>query len=238
MKENDNLSPRVRAMSPEQRAEYDRMTAGAYQLQMDLKALEDAPQIFGYARVSTPGQAREGNSLEDQIERLQAAGAAKVFTDTYTGTTTDRPELDKLLSVLRPGDTVVVTKLDRMARSTLQGLQLVQDLTERGITVNVLNMGTISNKPEDKVRLTMFLAIAEYERETIMQRTRAGKEIARRDPNWREGRKPTYSAEQLDHALDLLSDHSYSEVARMTGISKSTLHRARRSRAVLSASEE
>ena len=238
MKENDNLSPRVRAMSPEQRAEYDRMTAGAYQLQMDLKALEDAPQIFGYARVSTPGQAREGNSLEDQIERLQAAGAVKVFADTYTGTTTDRPELDKLLSVLRPGDTVVVTKLDRMARSTLQGLQLVQDLTERGITVNVLNMGTISNKPEDKVRLTMFLAIAEYERETIMQRTRAGKEIARRDPNWREGRKPTYSAEQLDHALDLLSDHSYSEVARMTGISKSTLHRARRSRAACVASEE
>ncbi len=238
MKENDNLSPRVRAMSPEQRAEYDRMTAGAYQLQMDLKALENAPQIFGYARVSTPGQAREGNSLEDQIERLQAAGAVKVFADTYTGTTTDRPELDKLLSVLRPGDTVVVTKLDRMARSTLQGLQLVQDLTERGITVNVLNMGTISNKPEDKVRLTMFLAIAEYERETIMQRTRAGKEIARRNPNWREGRKPTYSTEQLDHALDLLSDHSYSEVARMTGISKSTLHRARRSRAALSASEE
>ena len=123
-------------MSPEKQAEYDRLTQNCYQMQMDIAALEAEPQVYGYARVSTQGQARDGNSLADQTAALTAAGAVKVYSDAYTGWEKERPGLDELLSVLREGDTVVVTKLDRMARSTVNGLQLIQELTERGVTVN------------------------------------------------------------------------------------------------------
>ena len=231
MNENERKTG-PRPMSPEKQAEYDRLTRNCYQMQMNIAALEAEPQVYGYARVSTQGQARDGNSLADQTEALTAAGAVKVYSDAYTGWEKERPGLDELLSVLREGDTVVVTKLDRMARSTVNGLQLIQELTERGVTVNVLNIGPLSKKPEDKVRLTILLAFAEYERDMIMQRTRAGKEIARQRPGYHEGRKPKWTTEQLDHAITLLPTNSYRQIERMTGISKSTLIRAARARGI------
>ena len=97
--------------------------------------------IYGYARVSTRGQAKDGNSLEAQENVLRSAGAAKIYSDAFTGTRTHRPELDKLMAVMQAGDTMVVTKLDRIARSATQGIELVQKLLDRGITVHVLNMG-------------------------------------------------------------------------------------------------
>ena len=151
------------------------------QLSFDISGMMDpAPEatVYGYARVSTKKQAKDGNSLEVQEAALKAAGAQKIYSDTYTGTVTDRPELESLMGILKYGDTLVVTKLDRIARSTMQGLQLVQELVKKGVTVNVLNMGALSDKPEDALRLTMFLAFAQYERDMILQRTREGKEIA------------------------------------------------------------
>ena len=101
--------------------------------------------IYGYARVSTKGQAKDGNSLEAQEAELKKAGAEKIYTDAYTGTQTHRPELDKLIGVLQDGDTIVVTKLDRIARSLRQGIDLIDSLVEKGVAVNVMNMGKIDN---------------------------------------------------------------------------------------------
>ena len=231
---NDNEAKRQRAKL------YDELTKDYVQMELDLSGMMEDPEptIYGYARVSTKKQAKDGNSLEAQEAALKGAGAQKVYFDAYTGTVTDRPELERLMSVLKHGDTLVVTKLDRIARSTMQGLQLVQELVGKGVTVNVLNMGTLSDKPEDALRLTMFLAFAQYERDMILQRTKEGKEIARQHPGFKEGRPPKYTQAQVDHAVDLLGTYSYSEVADMTGISKSTLIRARRYAKALSEKEK
>lgn len=81
--------------------------------------------IYGYCRVSTRGQARDGNGLEVQKAAVIQAGAEKVFPDTFTGTKTHRPELDKLLSEINEGDKLIVAKLDRVARSAAQGADLI-----------------------------------------------------------------------------------------------------------------
>ncbi len=101
--------------------------------------------IFGYARVSTNGQARDGNSLEVQINSLREAGAEKIFSDVFSGSRNDRPELDKLLKIIQSGDNLIITKLDRIARSLMQGIQLIDSLNDKGVIIDVLNMGVIQH---------------------------------------------------------------------------------------------
>ena len=108
---------------------------------------------YGYARVSTLGQARDGNSLEAQEQALREAGAEKIFTESFSGSKDSRPQLDKLMRIIYEGDTLIVTKLDRIARSLVQGVQLLEELRWRGVTVNVLNLGIIDNSPTGKERL-------------------------------------------------------------------------------------
>ena len=97
---------------------------------------------------------------------------------------------NKIISLLKPGDELVVCKLDRFARTAPEGAILVRDLVERGVKVNILNMGVADNTPIGKVMVTVMLAFAEYERDMIMERTSIGKAYKRdNDPNWREGRK-------------------------------------------------
>ena len=109
--------------------------------------------IYGYARVSTKLQATDGNSIEAQIQQLKAAGASMIFKDAFTGVKMHRPELDELLELLRPGDTIIVAKLDRIARSTEEGLKLIQELLNKNISIHVLNMGLIDNTPTGKLIL-------------------------------------------------------------------------------------
>lgn len=184
--------------------------------------------IYGYARVSTAGQAKDGNSLADQRDKLTAAGATEIIEEQYTGTKINRPAFTKLVKKLKAGDTLVVTKLDRFARSAGQGAQLIQELIAQGITVNVLNMGIMDNRPANKLMITMMLAFAEFERDMIVERTQEGKRIAKQQAGFHEGR-PRKPRAQTDHAMQLLdSGMSYSRVAAATGISKSTLIRRRR----------
>lgn len=216
-------------MTEEEKKEYERMTRESEQLRLKMDELMNKPTVYGYLRVSSKGQARDGNSLEAQKRDLEAAGAEVLYTDIYTGTTTDRPELDKLIGELKNGDTIIVTKLDRIARSVQQGIELIDNLTSRGIAVRVLNMGTMDDTPTGRLIRNVMLSFAEFERDMIMQRTREGREVARQNPDHREGRKPIYTDSQIKHALDLLSGpYSYSDVVKMTGISKSTLIRAKR----------
>ena len=181
--------------------------------------------IYGYARVSTRGQAKDGNSLEAQENALRSAGVTKIYADAFTGTKKHRPELDKLLKVMQSGDTLVVTKLDRIARSATQGIELIQQLLDRGIVVHVLNMGLMDCTPTGKLIRNIMLAFAEFERDMIVQRTTEGKAIARTKDDFVEGRPPKYDDETIQFAMSLLEHYSYREVADITGISKSTLYR-------------
>lgn len=187
--------------------------------------------VYGYARVSTKGQAKDGNSLEGQKTELRKAGAEIIFSDAFTGTKAHRPELDKLLSQIQEGDKLIVTKLDRIARSVTQGIELVNSLIEKGVTVHILNMGIMDNTPQGKLMRTIMLAFAEFERDMIIERTQEGKEIAKQKPDYKEGRPKKFGRKQIELALSLLEENSYKQVEEQTGISKSTLIRAKKERA-------
>ena len=183
--------------------------------------------IYGYARVSTAGQAHDGNSLDAQCDKLTAAGAEKVFREHYTGTKTSRPQLDALMTDLMSGDTLVVCKLDRLARSASQGAELIKELLGRGVSINILNMGKLDGTSVGKLIMQIFLAFAEFERDMIVERTQEGKAIAKADPAFTEGRPRKFSDKQIQHALSLLNTMSYKQVTELTGISKSTMIRAK-----------
>ena len=217
----------MREMTPAEKAEYDALVKDARQIEMRLEELTaPRPTVYGYARVSTVGQARDGNSLEAQKAALTAAGAQEIFVDRFTGTKLDRPEFDRLRVALRPGDMLIVTRLDRFARTVGQASELITELIDSGVTVNVLNLGVLSNDSMSVLMRNILLSFAQFERDMIVQRTQEGKAIARTRPGYREGRKPKFSPEQIRHALELLQGHSYTQVEKMTGISKSTLIRA------------
>ena len=186
--------------------------------------------IYGYARVSTQGQARDGNSLEIQINELKKAGAEKIFSDVFSGAKNNRPQLDRLLKVIQFGDTLIITKLDRIARSLIQGIQLLENLSDKGVIIDVLNMGVIDSSPTGKLIRNIMLCFSEFERDIIIQRTREGKAVARQKPDFRDGRPKKFSKAQINHALDLLTSYSYRQVESMTGISVSTLVRAHRAK--------
>lgn len=154
--------------------------------------------IYGYARVSTDGQARDGNSLNGQTADLIAAGCEQVFTEHYTGTKMDRPVFTELLNKLQSGDRLVVVKLDRFARTAAGGIECIRSLLDRGVSVHILNMGLIDNTPTGKLMVTMLLAFAEFERDMIVERTMTGKAIAKaNNPEYREGRKEIEIDEQV-----------------------------------------
>ena len=180
--------------------------------------------IYGYMRVSTTGQVK-GNSLEEQERVLRHHGAQEIYQDAFTGTKTSRPNFNILMGKLTDGDTLIVTKLDRFARNTVEGINVIQTLLEKGVRVTILNMGTVDNTPTGKLILTVMLGFAEFERDMIMQRTSAGKAIAKTKEGYSEGRPQKYSEEEIAEALDLLNKYSFRQVSKMTKISKSTLLR-------------
>lgn len=177
--------------------------------------------ICGYARVSTKIQEREGNSLEAQEQLLKDAGAKVVFSESFTGATLNRPELNQLKQALEAGDTLMITKLDRLARSASQGISFIDELLSHGINVHVLNMGLMDNTPTGKLIRSILLAFAEFERDMIVERTQEGRRLS----GHYGGRPKKYKQEQLEHALHLLETYSYKQVSSMTGISVSTLYR-------------
>lgn len=181
--------------------------------------------IFGYARVSMWGQ-----DLEAQIISLEKAGCEKIYTEKYTGTKLERKEFQKLLSELSEGDMLVVTKLDRFARSTIQGIKIVRELFDRGVKIYILNMGIIEDTPPGRLTFTIFSAFAEFERDMIVERTQEGKALAKQIPGFRDGRPKKYTKAQLDLAMELLTTNSTKGVSRKTGISEATLYREKRKR--------
>lgn len=185
--------------------------------------------IYGYARVSSKGQKRNGTSLEEQRNTFMEHGIPEenIFVESYTGTKMHRPQFDLLLSVLHPGDELVVTKLDRFARTAPEGAATVRDLVARGVKVNVLNMGVADNSPMGKVMVSVLLAFAEFERDMIDERTTAGREYKREhDPDYREGRKKIVIP-RFDEYLHKVQSGEMSVAASCAelGISRNTWYR-------------
>lgn len=189
--------------------------------------------IYGYARVSTVTQGRDGNGLDAQERDLRRAGAEVVYKDRFTGTGIDRPELGRLLDVVGSGDTVVVTKLDRLARSVRAGVDVIEELLSRGVTVHVLNMGVMDNSASGRLLRTVMLAFAEFERDMIVERTTEGRELAKlRDPDWQTGR-PRRELPDWDrvYGMQVAGEITVEQGCRMLGIGRSTWYnRARESR--------
>ena len=183
--------------------------------------------VYGYARVSTKGQDRYGSSLEVQEKQLREAGADVVVYESFTGTKKDRPELNKLLSTVQSGDEIVVSKLDRMARSAHDGIEIVEEFVSKGVRINVLNMGKFDDSPSGKLMRTIFFAFAEFERDMIVERTTSGKEVAKaNNPNWKEGRKQI-ELPDFEKFLKKQKDGSMSvtECCEAMNISKATWYR-------------
>lgn len=181
---------------------------------------------YGYARVSTNGQ-----SLDEQVERLMEQGIEKgnIFSEKFTGTQTDRPEFSRLMKILEASDTLTITKLDRLARNTREALGVIEQLMAEDIAINVLNLGKIENTSIGKLIYTVLLSVAELERDMIVERTQAGKAYAKKhNPNFKEGRPKRKLNDKHLHAIELLNEHSYTEVEKKTGFSRSTLQRIKK----------
>ena len=185
--------------------------------------------IYGYARVSAKAQLK-GNSLEEQRAELLCNGCDIIIEEQFTGKTTARPKFGDLIkNRIQKGDTLIVTKLDRFARNVTEGIATIKFLFNKGARIHVLNVGLLENTAMGNFFITTLLAVAELERCMILERTAAGKEIARTREGYKEGR-PAIAPAKIELALGLLEKHSYKKVAEMTGISVATLERYRRKR--------
>lgn len=186
--------------------------------------------IYGYCRVSSKGQI-DNNSLEAQeLEILNRYSKANIYKEQFTGSTTDRPVLSSIIDTLMSGDTLVVTKLDRLARNTVEGISIVKELFSKGVAVHVLNVGLLEDTAMGQFFLTTLLAVAELERVQIIERTQTGKAVAKAKAEakgeiFREGRPKKYSPAQLNHAMELRKEYSIKQVSQMTGISEATIKR-------------
>jgi DNA invertase Pin-like site-specific DNA recombinase len=180
---------------------------------------------IGYCRVSTKTQL-EGNGLEAQEKEILCKyDNADIRKEQYTGKSTERPILNNVIGSLGNGDLLIVTKLDRLARNTLEGIKIIEELFKKGINVHVLNVGLLENTHMGKFFITTLLAVAEMERTTILERMQSGKEIAKTKEGYKEGRPIIYTTHQLDWCIDLVKTNSLKQVERMTKISTSTIKR-------------
>jgi DNA invertase Pin-like site-specific DNA recombinase len=179
--------------------------------------------IYGYARVSTKGQERDGNGLEAQEKLLGDHGATVIYHDAFTGKTVDRPELNKLVEILKDGDILVVSKLDRLGRSLSKTSELITELLERGVTINILNLGVLSNNSVNTLMRNVLLAFAQFERDMIVERTSEGKAIAREREGYREGR-PAKEIPDFEKFLKKQKDGlmTVDECCKILGIGRST----------------
>ena len=177
--------------------------------------------IVGYARTSTTDQIA---GLEAQVRDLQAEGCTKVFSEQVSATQNERPQLKAMLDYVREGDTVIVTRPDRLARSTADLLSITKRLAEQGVILRVLSMQLDTGTPTGKLMLTMLGAIAEFERELMLERQREGVAKAKAEGKYK-GRAPT--ARRMAHEVVKLSTEGkvVPEIVATVGISRASVFR-------------
>ena len=175
--------------------------------------------IIGYARVSTVGQ-----SLDAQLIQLEKAGAEKIFQEKISGVKKDRPELQAMLDYIREGDTVIVSKLDRIARSTKHLLDIVDCLQEKKVTFSVLNINLDTSTPTGKLMLTMLGAIATFERKMMLERQAEGIEKAKQEGKYK-GRKATARAKGTEVRALVKAGMAKQKIAEELGIGVASRYR-------------
>lgn len=176
---------------------------------------------IGYARVSTADQ-----SLDMQMDALNAAGCDRIYTEKASGAKDDRKELQRALDTLRKGDIFVVYKLDRLARSTKKLIEVYEQLDRLGVELVSIHDGLDTTTPTGRAMFKMIGVIAELEREMIVERTKAGLEAAR--ARGRNGGRPKTDQKKVASALTLYASQNYTvaEIEEMTGVKRATLYRA------------
>jgi DNA invertase Pin-like site-specific DNA recombinase len=180
-----------------------------------------AGALVGYARVST-----EGQNLDTQIRALTGAGCLRVFADKLSGKNAARPELAACLDYLRPGDTLVVTRLDRLSRSLQDLIATVAGLRRRGAGFRSLHEALDTTTPGGRLVFHVFAALAEFIRELIIEGTHEGLAAARARGT-RLGRPPAMTPETIAHARALLTrpEATVSSIARLLGVSRATVYK-------------
>jgi len=191
---------------------------------MSIATLKTMAHALGYARVSTTDQ-----DARLQHDALTAAGCYRIFTDTASGALQTRPELDKLLDQLRPGDTLVVWRLDRLGRSIRHLIDQLSDLQDRGIEFRSLQENIDTSSPGGRLVFHIFASLAEFERDLIRERTNAGLAAARARGRT-GGRPPRLTPHQVTTAKKLYDqqDMTVAQIGDVLGVSRSTIYRALR----------
>ena len=177
--------------------------------------------VIGYARVSTADQ-----TPQLQLDALEQAGAARIFTDHgVSGSTAVRPQLDACLDHLRDGDVLTVWKLDRLGRNTQHVLAVIEHLTARGVGFRSLTEGLHTDGPMGKAMLTIMAAFAQLERDTMIERTRAG--LAAAAANGRKGGRPRKIDDAAAAKARNMRDKGINatDIAKMLGVSRATVYR-------------
>jgi DNA invertase Pin-like site-specific DNA recombinase len=190
---------------------------------------------LGYARVSTAGQ-----ELAPQLQALKDAGVEQIIHEKKSGRDLNREGILEALSVLQAGDTLIVTKLDRIARNVREGIQLVDDLLERGVILHVLNMGIFDCSPTSRLIRNILLSVADWEREMILERQREGIATAKANGKYKTKPKKYHDKnEALLHALDLFANRANNgktvkEICSITKVTRSSLYAIAKEKGILS----
>jgi DNA invertase Pin-like site-specific DNA recombinase len=178
-------------------------------------------QLIGYGRVSTTDQ-----NLDSQLDALKSSGVDRVFIEKYTGTKSSRPELDKLREQLRSGDTLVITRMDRLGRSAKDLLNIVGELQEKGVSLKILEQNIDTSTPEGKLFFTMVAGFAEFEHSIMKARTLDGLAAARARGRV-GGRKPKMTEARIAEARRLYDEgnKTVQEIADLFAVSRPTIYR-------------
>ena len=178
-------------------------------------------QLVGYARTSTTDQKA---GLAAQQRDLKAAGCTKVFHEELSSVATKRPQLDVALDYVREGDTLIVTKPDRLARSTLDLLQIAQGLKGRGVTLRILSLDLNTSAPTGKLMLTVLGGIATFERDLMLERQREGIAKAKAEGKYK-GRAPTARRKAADVVRLKAKGLTGDAIAAQLGIGRASVFR-------------
>jgi len=182
--------------------------------------LKGEKMIIGYARVSTTDQ-----NLNMQIDALEKYGCERIYREKITGTKKDRPQLAELMTILRPGDKVVIYKLDRISRSTKHLIELSEFFEKKGVEFVSIQDSIDTSTPMGRFFFRILASIAELERDIISERTKTGLESAR--VRGKIGGRPKINQDKIKLALKMYNskDYTIKEIVKVVGISQATLYR-------------
>lgn len=192
---------------------------------INTKVEEREPIKYGYCRVSGLSQ-----DLQEQIDKVKKEGVLEdnIYSEKITGTKKDREQLNKLLEVVKSGDIIYITKLDRLARNMKDALNVIDDLKERGVTIHIIQtVGRLDDSPHANMQMQMLLMFAEFERNMIMERLNEGKEWHKvNNPDFKEGRPSKLDNKKLEKMMKLKESGTMTnkEIAEMYNISLRTFY--------------